>query len=198
MPQAGSHLNAVAAFSNNASAGDLMALAFDRPVSETNGTPLNGSMYYILIGNNGTLESGTILRLTRLANDPNHYSLTTGDFQLDETNNVLTIYSHDNDSHGVRRMHRVKLHDSAVRNRLRLEITEHSDKTKIGQINNVRIVNFDSLPDWAKDACEHHLWDALPPAEKRRLAAIRNAQDRLIRDMQERIYERMEESATVR
>lgn len=85
----------------NALADDLLTMVFDKTTIKVDGKDENARMYYVLIGKNNKLEDGTILQLTQLMDDPDHYGLGSGQFQLDQSNGELTIFWESNDPNEV-------------------------------------------------------------------------------------------------
>ncbi len=176
-------LLAILLSAGNALADDLLTMVFDKTTIKVDGKDENARMYYVLIGKNNKLEDGTILQLTQLMEDPDHYGFGSGQFQLDQSNGELTIFWESNDPNEVGQEEHVRIHDGSSKNRRVLETTSHDDEPQVGQKQGVRLVDFRSLPDWAREACQPYILESLPPAERLRLAR----EDAALRELEQEI-----------
>ena len=135
------------------SAGDLLSIVFEDSTIVSNGESVTCDLYYILLGDNGSLERGELIQLTQRPDDRQHFSISKGRFTTTASLDRMTIYwpATEGQKAGSVEKAWIKKADSDS-TRLSYEIYQHDDKSQVGQKLRARIVDFEQLPEWVRSA----------------------------------------------
>jgi hypothetical protein len=160
-----------------AHAQDMLVLAFEDSII-VQGKKVDCDLYYIFIGDNNALEEGVMLQVVRLANRPEEYGLSRASFRFTKPLSVVQI---DWEPHAGERVGSVEkgqiLKDETKATGYIYQVLDHStDASQEGVKNRVRVVRFNSLPQYVKDACLPTMISRLPPAQQIQIHRLRAEQ----------------------
>jgi hypothetical protein len=166
-----------ASFAMMAQAQDMLVLAFEDSITEQ-GKKVDCELYYIFVGDNNALDKGVMLQVVRFANRPNEYGLSRARFHFTKPLSVVQI---DWEPQAGERVGSVEsgriLKDGSKATRYIYQVLEHStDASQEGVKNRVRVVRFDSLPQYVKDACLPTMISRLTPEEQLQIHRLRAEQ----------------------
>jgi hypothetical protein len=154
-------------FARVSCAGDLLPIAFEESTIVQNGEHIKCDLYYILIGDNGSLERGDLIQISQLHSDREHYGIGKGRFTATEGLDRLTINwaASDGQKFGPVEKARLTMTDSSTL-RVRYEIYQHDDKSQVGQKLRARVVDYDRLPAWVQNAAKPSIMAKLSPQDR--------------------------------
>jgi hypothetical protein len=169
-------------------AEDMACIVFEDSQHVAGGQTINCDLYYILLGDGGSLNSGGILQITQLHSDREHYSLSKGDFTRNPRTEELTIIwpaagGEKPGSTEVGVLGGMNNPDG----RFIYEIKHHDDASQTGQKLRARIVPFKLLPRWVQDPVEDNRLARLPAWTRLQIYTIRLEEMRINQEIFERI-----------
>lgn len=166
-----------ASFSMMARAQDMLVLAFEDSITEQ-GKKVDCELYYVFIGDKNELEEGIMLQVVRFANRPKEYGLSRASFRFTKPLSVVQIDWEPQAGERVGSVEKGRiLKDGPKATRYIYQVLEHStDASQEGVKNRVRVVRFNSLPQYVKDACLPTMISRLTPEEQLQIHRLRAEQ----------------------
>lgn len=148
-------------------AGDLLPIVFEDSSVMLSGDKVECDLYYILIGDNGSLDRGDLLQIVQLKNDREHYGIVKARFSASKDLDKITIFwpAKDSQKFGAVEKARLKITD-ADSLRISYEIYQHDDKSQVGEKQRARIIDFQQLPKWIHQAASPSIIAKLSPEEQ--------------------------------
>ncbi|MFY8057815.1 MAG: hypothetical protein ACOVRM_08750 [Planctomycetaceae bacterium] len=169
-------------------AEDMACIVFEDSQHVAGGQTINCDLYYILLGDGGSLNSGEILQITQLHSDREHYSLSKGDFTRNPRTEELTIIW---PAAGGEKLGSTEVGVLGGMNnpdgRFIYEIKHHDDASQTGQKLRARLVPFKLLPRWVQDPVEDNRLARLPAWTRLQIYNIRLEEMRINQEIFERI-----------
>ena len=159
---------AVALFATTTSfAGDLLTIAFEDTTFMMNGKQEKCDLYYILLGDNGSLDRGDLVQISQRHDDRQHYGIEKGRFSANDKLNRLTIHwpAQPGEKIGSVEKAQLKVTDPDLV-RIVYEIDQHSDQSQVGQKLRARVVDYEQLPQRVRNAMAPVLLEKLSPEER--------------------------------
>ncbi|TWT89170.1 hypothetical protein [Stieleria varia] len=155
-------------YSSAAISQDLCTIVFEDNSIVIGGDPVQCDLYYILLGDDGGLRTGDMLQLTRRHDLPNKYFLAKARFKLDDAAQRITIHwrADEGEKMGAVEQGRFTSRVGPTGSRY-YTITRHSgDQSQEGLQLRVRQVDFELLPNWARQACLPSILAKLTPEQQ--------------------------------
>lgn len=154
-------------FASFSFAGDWLPIVFEESTSVQNGERIKCDIYYILIGDNNSFESGDLIQISQLHSDREHYGISKGRFTASEGLDRITINwpASNGQKYGLVEKARLTITDSNTL-RFRYEIYQHDDESQVGQKMRARFVSYNRLPAWVQNAVKPSIIDSLSPQEQ--------------------------------
>lgn len=152
---------------NMSNGGDLLPIVFEDSKMTINSRVVNCDLYYILLGDKKSLRQGDLLQITLPHSDREHYGLIKGRFEASDELDQITIHwpADNNKKIGKTEKGYLKIVDNNTR-RLTYKIYYHDDKSQMGEVKGVRLVAFDQLPEWVRQAAMPSVISKLPPDDQ--------------------------------
>ena len=143
---------------------DLLPIAFEESTIVSDGEQVQCDLYYILIGDHGSLDRGDLIQVFQLHNDREHYGIARGRFTANKDLDRLTINwaASEGQKFGSVEKARLTVTDSNTL-RVQYEIYQHDDESQVGQKLRARMVDFDRLPAYVQDAVRPNITAKLSP-----------------------------------
>lgn len=165
------------ACSTESNGQDMLVLAFEDPIV-VQGKKIDCDLYYVFLGDNKTLDQGDLLQIVRFANRPDQYELSRARFRFTKPLSVVQIDWEPQTGERVGSVEAGRiLKDGSKATRYIYQVTEHStDASQEGVKSRVRVVRFDSLPKYVKDACMPTMISRLSPEEQLQIHRLRAEQ----------------------
>ena len=147
--------------------GDLLPIVFEDQAMRSGSRQVKYDQYYILLGDNGSLERGDVLQITQRHGDRKHYGIVKGRFIAHDDLDRITIYWPALKGQKVGEVEQARLTVIDSRSlRISYEILDHDDRSQVGQKHRARIVDFQQLPKWVRSATGPSIIAKLPPAQR--------------------------------
>lgn len=163
-------LSALAVFlllANVSFGGDLLPIAFEDSTMTTGGRDVKCDLYYILIGDNGSLERGDLIQITQMHNDREHYGILKGRFSANDEIDRITIHWPASEGEKFGNVERARLNLTDTESlRIMYEIYQHDDQSQVGQKLRARVVDYDRLPAWVQAAVQPSIMAKFSPQER--------------------------------
>ena len=122
-------------------------------------------LYYVLIGDNGRLNNGTLLQIGQKPGDRQHYSLSEARFSM--SGDDLTVHWKARKGRKYGSLERATLENFNRRTgRFDYRIYEHDDRSQIGESQSCRKVDFSRLPNYVQNAVRPYLRAKMSPQER--------------------------------
>lgn len=148
-------------------AGDLLPIVFEDSTIVFNGENVKCDLYYILIGDHGSLERGDLIQVTQRHDDREHYQIAKGRFTAIDGLDRITIHwrASEGQKTGAVEKARLNVTDSETL-RITYEIFQHDDESQVGQKLRARVVDYDQLPEWVQTAVRPSIMAKLSPQQQ--------------------------------
>ena len=152
---------------STAFAGDLLPIVFEDSNIIMDGKAHSCDLYYVLVGDKGSLDKGDLVQVTQMHNDRKHYGVAKARYTL-SAKDQLTIHwaANQGEKFGKREVGELKALRTGSR-RYRYNIKFHDDKSQAGESLKVRIVDYSQLPQYVRNAVQPTILAHMSPQQRR-------------------------------